>query len=42
MSDIKENIEPNKFEQSLINGLAKEVLTEQRRNRRWGIFLKYC
>ncbi len=40
MSDIKENIEPNKFEQSLINGLAKEVLTEQRRNRRWGIFFK--
>ncbi len=28
------------FEQSLINGLAKEVLTEQRRNRRWGIFFK--
>lgn len=40
MSDIEENIESNKFEQSLINGLAKEVLTEQRRNRRWGIFFK--
>ncbi len=40
MSDIKENIESNKFEQSLISGLAKEVLTEQRRNRRWGIFFK--
>ncbi len=40
MSDINENIESTKFEQSLINGLAKEVLTEQRRNRRWGIFFK--
>lgn len=40
MSDINENIESNKFEQSLINGLAKEVLSEQRRNRRWGIFFK--
>lgn len=40
MSDIKENIESNKFEQSLVNGLAKEVLSEQRRNRRWGIFFK--
>ena len=40
MSDIKENNDNNKFEQSLINGLAKEVLTEQRRNRRWGIFFK--
>ena len=40
MTDIKENNDKNKFEQSLINGLAKEVLTEQRRNRRWGIFFK--
>ena len=40
MSDIKENIESNKFEQSLINGLAREMLSEQRRNRRWGIFFK--
>jgi len=29
-----------KFEQSLINELAREVLHEQRRNRRWGIFFK--
>lgn len=29
-----------KFEQSLINELAKEVLHEQRRNRRWSIFFK--
>jgi protease IV len=29
-----------KFEQSLVNELAKEVLHEQRRNRRWGIFFK--
>ena len=29
-----------KFEQSLVNELAREVLNEQRRNRRWGIFFK--
>ena len=29
-----------KFEQSLVNELAREVLQEQRRNRRWGIFFK--
>ncbi|HIF51055.1 MAG TPA: signal peptide peptidase SppA [Thiotrichaceae bacterium] len=29
-----------KFEQSLVNELAREVLREQRRNRRWGIFFK--
>ncbi len=29
-----------KFEQSLVNELAREVLHEQRRNRRWGIFFK--
>ena len=40
MTDIKENNESSKFEQSLVNGLAKEVLSEQRRNRRWGIFFK--
>lgn len=28
------------FEQSLVNELAREVLSEQRRNRRWGIFFK--
>ncbi len=40
MTDKKENIDSNKFEQSLVNELAKEVLSEQRRNRRWGIFFK--
>lgn len=29
------------FEQSLVNELAREVLNEQRRNRRWGIFFKF-
>ncbi|MCZ6803889.1 MAG: signal peptide peptidase SppA [Proteobacteria bacterium] len=29
-----------KFEQSLVSELAREVLSEQRRNRRWGIFFK--
>ncbi len=28
------------FEQSLVNQLAKEILQEQRRSRRWGIFFK--
>ena len=40
MTDIKENNKSNEFEQSLVNGLAREVLHEQRRNRRWGIFFK--
>tara|TARA_R110000782_G_scaffold235939_6_gene322016 strand:+ start:5453 stop:6400 length:948 start_codon:yes stop_codon:yes gene_type:complete len=40
MTDIKENNNEGKFNQSVANGLAKEVLTEQRRNRRWGIFFK--
>ena len=30
----------NEFEQTLANGIARELLTEQRRNRRWGIFFK--
>ena len=28
------------YEQSIVSELAKEVLKEQRRNRRWGIFFK--
>jgi len=40
MTDLNNNNDSSEFEQSLINGLAKEVLTEQRRNRRWGIFFK--
>ena len=40
MTDIKENNESSKFEEALIGGFAKEALTEQRRNRRWGIFFK--
>lgn len=39
MIDNKENND-GKFEQSLVNELAREVLHEQRRNRRWGIFFK--
>lgn len=30
----------DEFEQSLVNELAKEILQEQRRSRRWGIFFK--
>lgn len=30
----------NDFEQKLVNQLAAEMLAEQRRNRRWGIFFK--
>ena len=40
MTDINKNNESIKFEEALISGLAKEVLTEQRRNRRCGIFFK--
>jgi protease IV len=40
MIDKKDNISSSEFEQSLVNGLAREVLNEQRRNRRWGIFFK--
>jgi protease IV len=40
MAESTEKTNPEKFEQSLANGLAREVLHEQRRNRRWGIFFK--
>lgn len=40
MSDNKENNNSNSFEQSLVNGLAKEILSEQKTTRRWGIFFK--
>jgi protease IV len=40
MTESTEKTNPEKFEQSLINELAREVLHEQRRNRRWGIFFK--
>jgi protease IV len=40
MTDTKAKSESEKFEQSLVNELAREVLNEQRRNRRWGIFFK--
>ncbi len=40
MIDNKEENASNKFEKSLVNELAREVLNEQRRNRRWGIFFK--
>lgn len=31
---------PSRFEQDLVNRLAREFLTEQRRSRRWSIFFK--
>lgn len=40
MTDTSTKENPDKFEQSLVNELAREVLAEQRRNRRWGIFFK--
>ncbi len=40
MTESTKETNPEKFEQSLVNELAKEVLYEQRRNRRWGIFFK--
>ncbi len=40
MSDNKQYSSESSFEQSLVNELAKEVLQEQRRSRRWGIFFK--
>jgi protease IV len=40
MTESTKETNPEKFEQSLVNELAKEVLHEQRRNRRWGIFFK--
>ncbi len=40
MTDTAKETNSEKFEQSLVNELAREVLNEQRRNRRWGIFFK--
>jgi len=40
MTESIKETNPETFEQSLVNELAKEVLHEQRRNRRWGIFFK--
>ena len=40
MTDIKEKNDSYKFENSLANEFAKEVLKEQRKTRRWGIFFK--
>lgn len=40
MTDPAKETSSGKFEQSLVNELAREVLHEQRRNRRWGIFFK--
>ena len=40
MTDTKEKNNTGRFEDSLVSGLAREVLKEQRRNRRWGIFFK--
>lgn len=40
MTDSNKETHSKDFEQSLVNELAREVLNEQRRNRRWGIFFK--
>ena len=40
MVDIKEKNNTSRLEDSIVSGLAREVLKEQRRNRRWGIFFK--
>ena len=40
MTEPTKDTNPKNFEQSLVNELAREVLNEQRRNRRWGIFFK--
>ena len=40
MTDTKEKNNTSRFEDSLVSELAREVLKEQRRNRRWGIFFK--
>lgn len=40
MTETNKTTNSENFEQSLVNELAKEVLSEQRRNRRWGIFFK--
>ena len=40
MTDTKEKNNTSRFEDSLVSDLAREVLKEQRRNRRWGIFFK--
>lgn len=40
MTDSSKETNSERFEQSLVNELAREVLNEQRRNRRWGIFFK--
>lgn len=41
MSNESDNKKTSELEQSLASELAKEVLSEQRRNRRWGIFFKF-
>ena len=41
MTEYNKETNPDNFEQSLVNELAREVLKEQRRNRRWGIFFKF-
>ena len=40
MIATKEKNNTSRFEDSLVSELAREVLKEQRRNRRWGIFFK--
>lgn len=41
MSDPNKETNSKDFEQSVVNELAREVISEQRRNRRWGIFFKF-
>ena len=41
MGDQTSNTNQQEFEQKLINQIATEAITEQRRARRWGVFFKF-
>ena len=40
MSEQQDRQQQSEFEQTLVNKIAKEAITEQRRARRWGVFFK--
>jgi len=40
MSEQQDSQQQSKFEQALVNKIATEAITEQRRARRWGVFFK--
>ena len=40
MSEQKDSLHQSKFEQALVNKIATEAITEQRRARRWSVFFK--